>query len=156
MDCSPPGPSVHGIFQARVLESVAIAFSIIATFQNNCWNFLKQARTIQNKNTLYFAHQPNFENNNFWSKLGLWRAKELLQSLCIKLKLTYEHLFLRGFYLNNSKKPVLKTRIKSSMVEECKRQTWKHQKIGTILTVSILKTLLKSRLENSTTICSYG
>ena len=27
MDCSPPGSSVHGIFQARVLELGAIAFS---------------------------------------------------------------------------------------------------------------------------------
>ena len=27
MDCSPPGSSIHGIFQARVLERVAIAFS---------------------------------------------------------------------------------------------------------------------------------
>ena len=27
MDCSLPGPSVHGIFQARVLEWGAIAFS---------------------------------------------------------------------------------------------------------------------------------
>ena len=27
VDCSPPGSSVHGIFQARVLEWVAIAFS---------------------------------------------------------------------------------------------------------------------------------
>ena len=27
MDCSPPGSSIHGIFQARVLEWVAIAFS---------------------------------------------------------------------------------------------------------------------------------
>ena len=27
MDCSPPGSSVHGIFQARVLEQGAIAFS---------------------------------------------------------------------------------------------------------------------------------
>ena len=27
MDCSPPGPSVHGIFQARVMEWGAIAFS---------------------------------------------------------------------------------------------------------------------------------
>ena len=27
MDCSLPGSSIHGIFQARVLESVAIAFS---------------------------------------------------------------------------------------------------------------------------------
>ena len=26
MDCSPPGPSIHGIFQARVLEWGAIAF----------------------------------------------------------------------------------------------------------------------------------
>ena len=28
MDCSPPGSSVHGIFQTRVLELVAIAFSV--------------------------------------------------------------------------------------------------------------------------------
>ena len=27
VDCSPPGSSVHGIFQARVLEWGAIAFS---------------------------------------------------------------------------------------------------------------------------------
>ena len=27
MDCSPPGSSVHGIFQARVLEWGAMAFS---------------------------------------------------------------------------------------------------------------------------------
>ena len=27
MDCSPPGSSVHGILQARILEWVAIAFS---------------------------------------------------------------------------------------------------------------------------------
>ena len=27
MDCSPPGSSVHGFFQARVLEWVVIAFS---------------------------------------------------------------------------------------------------------------------------------
>ena len=29
MDCSLPGSSVHGIFQARVLEWVAIAFSVL-------------------------------------------------------------------------------------------------------------------------------
>ena len=29
MDCSPPGSSIHGIFQARVLEWGAIAFLII-------------------------------------------------------------------------------------------------------------------------------
>ena len=33
MDCSLPGSSVHGIFQARVLEWVASAFSIALTRQ---------------------------------------------------------------------------------------------------------------------------
>ena len=33
IDCSPPGSSVHGIFQARVLEWGAIAFSF--------WDFVK-------------------------------------------------------------------------------------------------------------------
>ena len=28
MDCSLPGPSIHGMFQASLLEWVAIAFSI--------------------------------------------------------------------------------------------------------------------------------
>ena len=32
MDCSLPGSSVHGIFQARVLEWGAIAFSSCITF----------------------------------------------------------------------------------------------------------------------------
>ena len=32
MDCSPPGSSVQGIFQARVLEWGAIAFSGIITY----------------------------------------------------------------------------------------------------------------------------
>ena len=36
MDCSLPGSSVHGIFQARVLEWVAIAFS-----ERTVWRFLK-------------------------------------------------------------------------------------------------------------------
>ena len=33
MDCSPPGSSVHGTFQARVLEWVAIAFSEANIYQ---------------------------------------------------------------------------------------------------------------------------
>ena len=38
MDCSLPGSSIHGIFQARVLEWGAIAFSIAAI---NKYNLLK-------------------------------------------------------------------------------------------------------------------
>ena len=38
MDCSPPGSSVHGIFQARVLEWDAIAFSSTSLIiTNNKW-----------------------------------------------------------------------------------------------------------------------
>ena len=36
MDCSLPGPSVHGIFQARILEWVAISFSR-RSFQLRDW-----------------------------------------------------------------------------------------------------------------------
>ena len=39
MDCSLPGSSVHGIFQARVLEWVAIAFSTLP----GTWVFIQQA-----------------------------------------------------------------------------------------------------------------
>ena len=36
MDCSPPGSSIHGIFQARVLEWGAIAFSgVLAEREQN-------------------------------------------------------------------------------------------------------------------------
>ena len=31
MDCSPPGSSVHGILQARILEWVAIPFSRLSS-----------------------------------------------------------------------------------------------------------------------------
>ena len=34
MDCSPTGSSIHGIFQARVLEWGAIAFSVLASLIN--------------------------------------------------------------------------------------------------------------------------
>ena len=43
MDCSPPGSSVHGIFQARVLEWVAIVFSkafAMALKLRSCENWL--------------------------------------------------------------------------------------------------------------------
>ena len=33
MDCSPPGSSIRGIFQARVLECRAIAFSRICAYR---------------------------------------------------------------------------------------------------------------------------
>ena len=35
MDCSPPGSSVYGILQARVLEWVPISFSILLCINND-------------------------------------------------------------------------------------------------------------------------
>ena len=45
MDCSPPGSSVHGIAQARVLEWVAIAFSI--------YSAAAAAKSLESCPTLY-------------------------------------------------------------------------------------------------------
>ena len=53
MDCSLPGPSVHGIFQARVLEWGAIAFS-------------SQTAVIVETSSLYFWRGPI----GFWEFLG--------------------------------------------------------------------------------------
>ena len=42
MDCSLPGSSIHGIFQARLLEWVAIAFSTVISspvlFNRTFWD----------------------------------------------------------------------------------------------------------------------
>ena len=47
MDCSLPGSSVHGIFQARVLEWGAIAFSIL---WSQLWTYIRvQAITKRRK-----------------------------------------------------------------------------------------------------------
>ena len=46
MDCSPPGSSVHGIFQARVLEWGAIAFSEVPTYNELMINHLKDTQIV--------------------------------------------------------------------------------------------------------------
>ena len=52
MDCSPPGSSIHGIFQGRVLERGAIAFSVyIGVNIYKIQKVLKnEEETIQKKN----------------------------------------------------------------------------------------------------------
>ena len=59
LDCSPPGSSVHGIFQARVLEWGAIAFSYTTPnqlFGNiNQWN--SGIYSIQSSDCYYIMSQ---------------------------------------------------------------------------------------------------
>ena len=56
VDCSLPGPSIHGIFQARVLEWGAIAFSnLIATMYliPTIWQILSIHHQVQSSYNLY-------------------------------------------------------------------------------------------------------
>ena len=39
IDCSPPGSSAHGLFQARILEWVVISFSLTSNFKENIFTF---------------------------------------------------------------------------------------------------------------------
>ena len=51
MDCSPPGASVHGIFQARVLEWGAIAFSdgttLVASIPHFCFKLVSLGQLLE-------------------------------------------------------------------------------------------------------------
>ena len=96
MDCSLPGSSIHGIFQARVLEWGAIAFSEISlvclflslfffvvvyselldlTFKNNPFIYLKD--TLGNiflisKCSLLFSGFSNFEEAFYFIKYAIY------------------------------------------------------------------------------------
>ena len=52
MDCSLPGSSIHGIFQARVLEWGAIAFSIHTHTHTHIYKTESLCRTLETNTTL--------------------------------------------------------------------------------------------------------
>ena len=70
MDCSLPGSSIHGIFQARVLEWVVIAFSVMSAVVNfkpemlireillqlHWWIYWKMVKKILVPLYLHFKH----------------------------------------------------------------------------------------------------
>ena len=60
MDCSPPGSSIHGIFQARVLEWGAIAFSRL-----NELRFIKYLEECLAQQADYLGHLINKEKHTF-------------------------------------------------------------------------------------------
>ena len=72
MDCSPPGSSIHGIFQARVMEWVAIFFS-------NGWEWKVQVKSLSsvwllpNPWTAVYQAPPSmgFSRQEYWSGLPL-------------------------------------------------------------------------------------
>ena len=58
MDCGPPGSSVHGIFQARVLEWGAIAFSEKAALPHAISSSLSALRRLFKRKSPQCAHTP--------------------------------------------------------------------------------------------------
>ena len=73
MGCSPPGSSIHGIFQARVLEWGAIAFSKTQHCQlNKCFlNFKKSMKAGPGHvqyNIIYTIFENEKKKKNYISK----------------------------------------------------------------------------------------
>ena len=79
MDCSPPGSSVHGISQVRILEWVAISFSRESSRPRDqiciscvtggllhCWRILYQLRHQRSPLHLYCCPTNRFINPSFW------------------------------------------------------------------------------------------
>ena len=69
MDCSLPGSSTHGIFQARVLEWGAIAFS--------CTYLIKE-KEITTKKTEFFVYHIYQDEGAFDQKIVIY----LISYLC--------------------------------------------------------------------------
>ena len=73
MDCSPPGSSIHGIFQARVLEWGAIAFSdalILADCKSSCTFKIKYPNFL----TKSYASLPLYLQRNVYKHCRHFRS----------------------------------------------------------------------------------
>ena len=78
MDCSPPGSSIHGIFQARVLEWGAIAFSAVrmdwldlSAVQGTLKSFFQHHSSKHQ----FFSTQPSAQSNSHiltWPQEKSW------------------------------------------------------------------------------------
>ena len=81
IDCSLPGSSVHGIFQARVLEWGAIAFSGQVVI-------FKKEKKVKRKTLIPFSEERPTEGNNFinhFSTLKMYAQKSPKLSLLLLL-----------------------------------------------------------------------
>ena len=61
MDCSPPGSSVHGIFQARVLEWSAIAFSLLPLASIKILHTPSEAQNVEKSHFLSITWSQRLE-----------------------------------------------------------------------------------------------
>ena len=87
MDCSPPGSSVHGIFQARILEWVVISFSRGSSWPRD-WtqvsHIISRCFTIWATREVLYIHIPT-PFWNFLPSLSQSQPSKLIQSSCLSL-----------------------------------------------------------------------
>ena len=93
MDCSLPGSSAHGIFQARVLEWGAIAFSIS---RFSCVQFFETLWTVAHQAPLSFE----FSRQKYWSGWLCPPPGDLPDPRIESMSLMSPALILRFFTIN--------------------------------------------------------
>ena len=92
MDCSPPGSSVHGIFQARALEWAAIAFS-----DRNCRHALFS-------NGCYCCSSKRFSGGAYkgiQNKAGMWPSEYVMARMGIALNDLSCYITMQSHCLQN-------------------------------------------------------
>ena len=77
MNCSPPGSSVHGVFQARILEWVAISSSIYIHMRERDWDnivnqlyFKKKKSKNKQKKILKGAESQGRNEHHYFTHKG--------------------------------------------------------------------------------------
>jgi len=101
MDCSPPGSSVHGIFQARVLEWGAIAFSAGSTYLTS--NVLLWHLSIPKPDSPLKWDSGNTSHPHRVTGSHFWCVKVVLScSSKFSLKLHFHAQSLHGAVFSNS------------------------------------------------------
>ena len=71
MDCSPPGSSVHGISQARILEWAAMPFSRGTYIMTRYYLLYNRTSLLSSQFYLHPKQRPTinaFKENCFWQK----------------------------------------------------------------------------------------
>ena len=119
VDCKLPGSSIHGIFQARVLEWVAISFSQIVSYWRGKMHFLlilfpfTEPRIVHRLiffSTFWIRHRTKFQEFKLRKEVGIFlfmykmNFHEPLNNFYYWLQATVGSrltLFL-AFFLNNA------------------------------------------------------
>ena len=101
MGCSPPGSSVHGISQARILEWVAISFSIYVEYvvQNAGLDESQAGMKITGRKINHFRYADNttlMAESKEKLKTTVMRMKEESEKVGLKLNIQKTEIMASG------------------------------------------------------------